>query len=132
MTEPTTTPTRERPPTDRPGFTHDGLIYSGEGPIKVTITGNFYPDGRVCEVFVELEGASSGMHGMANCWAVAFSMALQSGVPLGTLLDKFDHQRFAPEGGTANPKINFAKSVPDYVARWMRLQFCAEKEGVAA
>src|SRR5262249_49880077 len=81
-------------------------------------------DGSVGELFVtDIGKEGSTLRGMMNSFATAISIALQYGVPLETLVRKFSYMRFEPEGVTQNPEIPFAKSMPDYIMRWLASRF---------
>jgi ribonucleoside-diphosphate reductase alpha chain len=83
-----------------------------------------YEDGTVGEIFLTDVGKEgSTLRGMMNSFATAISIALQYGVPLETLVSKFAYMRFEPEGITTNPEIPFAKSLPDYIMRWLASRF---------
>ena len=83
-----------------------------------------YEDGTVGEIFLTDVGKEgSTLRGMMNSFATAISIALQYGVPLETLVQKFSYMRFEPEGITQNPEIPFAKSMPDYIMRWLASRF---------
>ncbi len=83
-----------------------------------------YEDGSVGEIFLtDIGKEGSTLRGMMNSFATAISIALQYGVPLETLVQKFSYMRFEPEGITQNPEIPFAKSMPDYIMRWLASRF---------
>src|SRR5438067_6490023 len=83
-----------------------------------------YEDGTVGEIFLtDIGKEGSTLRGMMNSFATAISIALQYGVPLETLVQKFSYMRFEPEGITTNPEIPFAKSMPDYIMRWLASRF---------
>jgi ribonucleoside-diphosphate reductase alpha chain len=83
-----------------------------------------YEDGSVGEIFLtDIGKEGSTLRGMMNSFATAISIALQYGVPLETLVRKFSYMRFEPEGITGNPEIPFAKSMPDYIMRWLASRF---------
>jgi ribonucleoside-diphosphate reductase alpha chain len=83
-----------------------------------------YEDGSVGEIFLtDIGKEGSTLRGMMNSFATAISIALQYGVPLETLVRKFSYMRFEPEGITQNPEIPFAKSLPDYIMRWLASRF---------
>jgi ribonucleoside-diphosphate reductase alpha chain len=83
-----------------------------------------YPDGSVGEIFLtDIGKEGSTLRGMMNSFATAISIALQYGVPLETLVQKFSYMRFEPEGITGNTEIPFAKSMPDYIMRWLASRF---------
>jgi ribonucleoside-diphosphate reductase alpha chain len=83
-----------------------------------------YDDGSVGEIFLtDIGKEGSTLRGMMNAFATAISLSLQYGVPLETLVQKFSYMRFEPEGATGNPEIPFAKSMPDYIMRWLASRF---------
>jgi ribonucleoside-diphosphate reductase alpha chain len=83
-----------------------------------------YEDGTVGEIFLtDIGKEGSTLRGMMNSFATAISISLQYGVPLETLVRKFSYMRFEPEGMTTNPEIPFAKSMPDYIMRWLASRF---------
>jgi ribonucleoside-diphosphate reductase alpha chain len=83
-----------------------------------------YEDGTVGEIFLtDIGKEGSTLRGMMNAFATSISIALQYGVPLDTLVEKFSWMRFEPEGITQNPEIPFAKSMPDYIMRWLASRF---------
>jgi len=116
--------TRERLPETRLGITHRVVINdSDQGPIKLFITVNRYPDGRPGEVFITADQAGSTLDGFCDAWATAISIMLQLGFPMSDLVLKFGFIDFAPRGMTDNPELPNAKSIPDYVVRWMEKTF---------
>ncbi len=113
-------PKRRRMPRERQSITHKFSIGSHEG----YITAGMYEDGTVGEIFLtDIGKEGSTLRGMMNSFATAISIALQYGVPLETLVRKFSYMRFEPEGMTSNPEIPFAKSMPDYIMRWLASRF---------
>jgi ribonucleoside-diphosphate reductase alpha chain len=113
-------PKRHRMPRERQSITHKFSIGGHEG----YITAGMYEDGTVGEIFLtDIGKEGSTFRGMMNSFATAISMALQYGVPLETLVEKFSYMRFEPEGITTNPEIPFAKSMPDYIMRWLASRF---------
>jgi ribonucleoside-diphosphate reductase alpha chain len=113
-------PRRKRMPRERQSITHKFSIGSHEG----YITAGMYEDGTVGEIFLtDIGKEGSTLRGMMNSFATAISIALQYGVPLETLVQKFSYMRFEPEGITGNPEIPFAKSMPDYIMRWLASRF---------
>jgi ribonucleoside-diphosphate reductase alpha chain len=113
-------PQRKRMPRERQSITHKFSIGGHEG----YITAGMYPDGSVGEIFLtDIGKEGSTLRGMMNSFATAISIALQYGVPLETLVQKFSYMRFEPEGITGNPEIPFAKSMPDYIMRWLASRF---------
>jgi ribonucleoside-diphosphate reductase alpha chain len=113
-------PRRKRMPRERQSITHKFSIAGHEG----YITAGMYEDGSVGEIFLtDIGKEGSTLRGMMNSFATAISIALQYGVPLETLVQKFSYMRFEPEGITSNPEIPFAKSMPDYIMRWLASRF---------
>ena len=113
-------PQRRRMPRERQSITHKFSLGGHEG----YITAGMYDDGSVGEIFLTDVGKEgSTLRGMMNSFATAISIALQYGVPLETLVRKFAYMRFDPEGITTNPEIPFAKSMPDYIMRWLASRF---------
>ncbi len=113
-------PRRKRMPRERQSITHKFSIGGHEG----YITAGMYEDGSVGEIFLtDIGKEGSTLRGMMNSYATAISIALQYGVPLETLVQKFCYMRFDPEGITSNPEIPFAKSMPDYIMRWLASRF---------
>ncbi len=115
-----TGPQRHRMPRERQSITHKFSLGGHEG----YITAGMYDDGTVGEIFLtDIGKEGSTLRGMMNAFATAISIALQYGVPLETLVQKFSYMRFEPEGITTNPEIPFAKSMPDYIMRWLASRF---------
>jgi ribonucleoside-diphosphate reductase alpha chain len=113
-------PKRRRMPRERQSITHKFSIAGHEG----YITAGMYEDGSVGEIFLtDIGKEGSTLRGMMNAFATSISIALQYGVPLETLVKKFSYMRFDPEGMTMNPEIPFAKSMPDYIMRWLASRF---------
>jgi ribonucleoside-diphosphate reductase alpha chain len=113
-------PRRKRMPGTRDSVTHKFSIAGHEG----YITAGTYADGTVGEIFLtDIGKEGSTLRGMMNAYATSISIALQYGVPLETLVRKFSYMRFDPEGITGNPEIPFAKSLPDYIMRWLASRF---------
>ena len=107
-------------PRERQSITHKFSLGGHEG----YITAGMYEDGTVGEIFLtDIGKEGSTLRGMMNSFATAISIALQYGVPLETLVRKFAYMRFEPEGITTNPEIPFAKSMPDYIMRWLASRF---------
>jgi ribonucleotide reductase alpha subunit len=113
-------PQRHRMPRERRSITHKFSLGGHEG----YITAGMYDDGTVGEIFLtDIGKEGSTLRGMMNAFATAISIALQYGVPLEKLVEKFSYMRFEPEGITSNPEIPFAKSMPDYIMRWLASRF---------
>ncbi|MCA9127579.1 MAG: vitamin B12-dependent ribonucleotide reductase [Planctomycetales bacterium] len=114
-------PRRERLPDTRQSITHKFNIAGHEGYLNVGL----YPDGRPGELFITMAKEGSTVGGLMDSFGTAISMSLQYGVPLEVLVNKFGHTRFEPMGHTTNPDIRIAKSVVDYIFRWMGITFLA-------
>jgi ribonucleoside-diphosphate reductase alpha chain len=113
------TPVRRKLPDERHAITHKFDIQGHEGYITVGL----FEDGQPGEIFLVMAKEGSTISGFADAFAQAISYALQYGVPLQALVDKFSHVRFEPSGMTRNPEIRFAKSIVDYIFRWMASKF---------
>lgn len=114
-------PFRRRMPRDRASLTHKFNIAGHEGYLNVGL----YEDGTPGEIFIRLSKTGSTIAGFADAWAVAFSLALQSGVSLEKLCEKFSGMHFEPAGFTGHPEIRSAASIVDYVARWLKGKYLA-------
>jgi ribonucleoside-diphosphate reductase alpha chain len=120
-------PLRRKLPDERRSITHKFDIAGHEG----YITAGMYEDGQPGEIFITMSKEGSTISGLMDSFATAISMALQYGVPLRVLVDKFSHMRFEPSGFTKNPDIPIAKSIMDYIFRWLASKFLdgeAQKE----
>jgi ribonucleoside-diphosphate reductase alpha chain len=115
-------PLRHRLPATRPSITHKFDVAGHEGYLNVGL----YEDHSPGELFVTMAKEGSTVGGMMDAFATAISLCLQYGVPLEALVKKFTHQRFEPSGMTSNRDIPFAKSIVDYIFRWLGLQFLEE------
>ncbi len=112
-------PRRERLPDTRTSVTHKFNVAGHEGYITVGL----YPDGRPGEMFITMAKEGSTIGGLMDCFGTAVSMSLQYGVPLEVYVQKFSHTRFEPMGPTKNPDIRIAKSIVDYIFRWLGVTF---------
>jgi ribonucleoside-diphosphate reductase alpha chain len=112
-------PRRERLPDTRRSITHKFNVNGHEGYVTVGL----YDDGRPGEVFITMAKEGSTIGGLMDSFGTAVSMSLQYGVPLEVLVNKFSHTRFEPMGYTTNPDIRIAKSLVDYIFRWLGIQF---------
>ncbi len=112
-------PRRERLPDTRNSITHKFSVAGHEGYITV----GMYPDGRPGELFITMAKKGSTISGLMDCFGTAVSMSLQYGAPLEVYVNKFTNTRFEPMGYTSNPEIRYAKSIVDYIFRWMGLTF---------
>jgi ribonucleoside-diphosphate reductase alpha chain len=118
------TPIRRRLPDDRAALTHKFSVGGQEGYITVGL----YEDGSPGEIFVKMSKQGSTVSGLMDSVAIAWSMALQHGVPVESLISKYIDHRFEPSGFTGNPRIPMARSVVDYLARWMASKFLSEED----
>jgi len=112
-------PMRRKLPDERAAVTHKFSISGHEGYITV----GMYGDGTPGEIFIVMAKQGSTVSGLMDAYATSISLALQYGVPLHVLVDKFSHQRFEPSGFTTNPEIPIAKSIVDYIFRWLAAKF---------
>jgi ribonucleoside-diphosphate reductase alpha chain len=112
-------PRRERLPDTRKSVTHKFSIAGHEGYITVGL----YDDGRPGELFITMAKEGSTVGGLMDCFGTAVSMSMQYGVPLEVYVNKFSHTRFEPMGHTKNPDIRIAKSLVDYIFRWLGITF---------
>ncbi len=116
---------RRRLPDERRAITHHFSIAGQEGYLTVGV----YEDGSPGEIFVRMAKEGSTVSGLMDAFATVVSLALQHGVPLGVLCRKLSHMRFEPSGWSGNPKIGYAKSLMDYIARWLELKFLNNEQG---
>ncbi|PYP92049.1 MAG: hypothetical protein DMG65_05360 [Candidatus Angelobacter sp. Gp1-AA117] len=112
-------PQRRRLPDERRAITHHFSVGGQEGYVTVGL----YEDGQPGELFIKMSKEGSTVSGLMDSFATAVSLALQYGVPLRVLCDKFSHMRFEPSGWSANTRIGYAKSIMDYLFRWLDLRF---------
>jgi ribonucleoside-diphosphate reductase alpha chain len=117
-------PYRRKLPDERASITHKFDIAGHEGYITV----GMYPEGQPGEIFIVMNKEGSTLSGIMDVFATSISLNLQYGVPLKVLVNKFTHLRFEPSGFTRNPQIPMAKSIVDYIFRWMALKFLSAKE----
>jgi ribonucleoside-diphosphate reductase alpha chain len=115
---------RHRLPGERASITHKFAIAGHEGYITVGL----YKDGTPGELFIRMAKEGSTVSGLMDSFATAVSLALQHGVPIKLLCDKFSHTRFEPSGFTGNPEIPIAKSIMDYIFRWLELRFVTGRQ----
>ena len=118
-----TRPVRRKLPDERQAITHKFDIQGHEGYITVGL----FENGQPGEIFLVMAKEGSTISGFADAFAQAISYALQYGVPLQALVDKFSHVRFEPSGMTRNPEIRFAKSIVDYIFRWLATKFLSQE-----
>ncbi|MDP2631284.1 MAG: vitamin B12-dependent ribonucleotide reductase [Candidatus Uhrbacteria bacterium] len=124
ISTPDYTPRRRRLPDERRSITHRFSIGSHKGYITVGL----YDDGAPGEIFVTMAKEGSVISGLMDAFATSVSIAFQYGVPLQVLVNKFAHMRFEPSGFTSNPNIRMAKSIVDYIFRWMAIKFLPEED----
>src|ERR1700733_9635910 len=110
---------RHRLPAERASVTHKFGLSGHEGYITVGL----YPNGQPGEIFIRMAKEGSTVSGLMDSFATAVSLALQHGVPLRVLCEKFAHTRFEPSGWTGNAEIGYAKSIMDYIFRWIQIRF---------
>jgi ribonucleoside-diphosphate reductase alpha chain len=116
-------PHRRRLPAERTAVTHRFDIAGHEGYITVGL----YPDGQPGEIFLKMAKEGSTVSGLMDSFATTVSVALQYGVPLRDLVNKFAHVRFEPSGFTGNQEIPIAKSIVDYIFRWLGSRFLSTR-----
>lgn len=112
--------TRKRMPNQREGKTHTVTIHSPTGSLDLTIIVGEYKDGRFGELFIKIGGMELGGQ---ETWAILLSLLLQYGVPFEVIYKKLAFMQYEPAGMTDNPDIPFAKSIPDYVVRWLAKEY---------
>jgi ribonucleoside-diphosphate reductase alpha chain len=110
---------RHRLPDERLSITHKFNVGGHEGYLTVGL----YKEGMPGEIFITMAKEGSTVSGLMDSFACAISIGLQHGVPLKLLCEKFAHTRFEPSGWSRNPDIGFAKSIMDYIFRWLQLRF---------
>jgi ribonucleoside-diphosphate reductase alpha chain len=115
---------RHRLPEERASITHKFAIAGHEGYITVGL----YPSGQPGEIFIRMAKEGSTVSGLMDSFATAVSLALQHGVSLRMLCEKFAHTRFEPSGWTGNEQIGYAKSLMDYIFRWLNLRFLSGEQ----
>jgi ribonucleoside-diphosphate reductase alpha chain len=119
-------PARRRLPDERPAITHKFSIAGHEGYLTV----GMFDDGAPGEIFLVMAKEGSTISGLMDAFATSISLALQYGVPLKALIDKFSHMRFEPAGYTNNREIPIAKSIMDYIFRWLASKFLTQEDRV--
>ena len=117
-------PPRHRLPSERAAITHKFDIQGHEGYLTVGL----YEDGQPGEIFLKMAKEGSTLSGMMDSFATSVSVALQYGVPLRLFCAKFAHTRFEPAGYTGNPEIPIAKSIVDYIFRWLAARFLSAED----
>jgi len=115
---------RHRLQEERASITHKFSIAGHEGYITVGL----YPNGQPGEIFIRMAKEGSTVSGLMDAFATSVSLALQHGVPLKVLCEKFAHTRFEPSGWTGNEQIGYAKSLMDYIFRWLNLRFLSGQQ----
>src|SRR5437762_151987 len=120
-------PVRRHLPVERHSITHKFAVAGHEGYLTI----GMYEDGTPGEIFIRSEEHTSELSGVMDSFATTCSMALQYGVPLKVLVDKFSHTRFEPSGFTSNPQVPYAKSIMDYIFRYLASKFLPTDEAKA-
>jgi len=121
---PAPAPYRRKLPDERRSITHKFSVSGHEGYVTVGL----YDDGKPGEIFIVMSKEGSTISGLMDSFATAVSLTLQYGVPLESLVDKFTHMRFEPSGFTKNPEIPMAKSLVDYIFKWLGSKFLSAEE----
>jgi ribonucleoside-diphosphate reductase alpha chain len=121
---PSPSPYRRKLPDERRSITHKFSVSGHEGYVTVGL----YEDGKPGEIFIVMSKEGSTISGLMDSFATAISLTLQYGVPLEALVDKFTHMRFEPSGFTKNPEIPMAKSLVDYIFKWLGSKFLTAEE----
>jgi ribonucleoside-diphosphate reductase alpha chain len=121
---PASAPFRRKLPDERRSITHKFNVAGHEGYVTVGL----FEDGKPGEIFLRMSKEGSTISGLMDSFATAISLTLQYGVPLEALVNKFTHMRFEPAGFTKNPEIPIAKSLVDYIFKWLGSKFLNEKE----
>jgi ribonucleoside-diphosphate reductase alpha chain len=109
---------------ERMSVTHKFNVGGHEGYIIVGL----YPNGEPGEIFVKMAKEGSTVSGLMDSFALAVSISLQHGVPLRLFCEKFAHTRFEPSGWSSNPDIGYAKSIMDYIFRWLQMRFLSGQQ----
>ncbi len=117
-------PVRRHLPVERHSITHKFAVAGHEGYLTI----GMYADGAPGEIFIVMAKEGSTLSGVMDSFATTCSMALQYGVPLKVLVDKFSHTRFEPSGYTSNPQVPYAKSIMDYIFRYLASKFLPSDE----
>jgi ribonucleoside-diphosphate reductase alpha chain len=115
---------RRRLPQERRAVVHHFSVGGQEGYLTVGL----YEEGQPGEMFLRMSKEGSTVSGLMDAFATAISLCLQYGVPLKILCDKFSHTRFEPSGWSGNPHIGYAKSLTDYIFRWLELRFLKKEQ----
>jgi ribonucleoside-diphosphate reductase alpha chain len=115
---------RHRLPDERVGITHHFSIAGHEGYLTVGL----YPNGQPGEIFIRMAKEGSTIAGLMECFGTVVSVSLQHGVPLKVLCEKLSHTRFEPSGWTGSEELGYAKSIMDYLFRFMALRFLSGKQ----
>jgi ribonucleoside-diphosphate reductase alpha chain len=115
---------RHRLPDERSAITHHFSVAGHEGYLTVGL----YPNGQPGEIFIRMAKEGSTIAGLMECFGTVVSVSLQHGVPLKVLCDKLSHTRFEPSGWTGNEELGYAKSIMDYLFRWIELRFLSGRQ----
>jgi ribonucleoside-diphosphate reductase alpha chain len=123
-TPPVPAPFRRKLPDERRSITHKFSVAGHEGYVTVGL----FEDGKPGEIFLRMSKEGSTISGLMDAFATAISLTLQYGVPLEALVNKFTHVRFEPSGFTKNPEVPIAKSLIDYIFKWLASKFMTAEE----
>lgn len=115
----THSPQRRHLPVERAAIVHRFMVGGFEGYITIGL----FPDGQPAETFITMSKEGSNLSGLMDTLAISWSLALQYGVPLAALVNKLKDLSFEPSGVTGNPDIPSARSISDYIGRWLELKF---------
>lgn len=122
-------PSRFHLPDERPSITHEFTLYGDDGKeYRGILTVGLFDNGSPGELFIQMDKTGSMVNGLLDTIAIQLSIALQYGIPLEVFVSKFAHARFSPQGMTNDSLVPMAKSLVDYVFRWLELRFL-EGEG---
>jgi ribonucleoside-diphosphate reductase alpha chain len=116
-------PERRRLPDERPGFTKRIHLRHREGDLKIYVSTGTFPDGTLGELFIKADKAGSTISGLLDSLSVTASLALQHGVPIETIVEKWGRMQFDPSGTTTDPDMRQVSSIVDAVARWLHSRY---------
>lgn len=119
---------RERLPEERPGLTRRIHLKHAHGDLKIYVQTGTYPDGRLAEIFLKADKSGSTISGLLDALSITASLALQHGVPVETLIEKWSRMQFEPAGTTSDPEMRQVSSIVDAVARWLRRRYATQEE----
>ena len=114
---------RVRLPDERRSVTKKLVVRCSDGDVKLYVQVGFYPDGRPGEIFLKADQVGSTLSGMLDALSMCMSVALQAGVPLSWFVEKMKNLQFEPAGPTSDPKVRYATSIVDGLAKWLEYRF---------